>query len=243
MLHTTKGIVLRTIKYGDTSIVVSIYTELFGIQSYLVNGVRTERKSASKANIYQPSTLLDLIVYHTPNKNLQRIKEARVHTIYQKLQTHIVRNTIAVYIAELIGKTITEPETHIELFDFFESSFLWIEHAAENELANFPLIFSLHYARHLGFGIQDVYHPDTPILDLQNGRFCSKQELLGFDFIEGETAQLISNLCNDELLKEIPLTQQKRKELLGICIQYLRLHIPHLPELKSVAVLHEIFEA
>jgi len=240
MLHTTKGIVLRTIKYGDTSVVVAIYTELFGVQSYIVNGVRTEKKSASKANIYQPTTLLDLIVYHTPNKNLQRIKEARVNHIYTTLQSHIVKNTIAVYLSELIHKTISEPEANPDLFEFFETSFLLIDHSVENDLSNFPVVFTLQLAKHLGFGIHNEYSENEPVLDLQNGQFCAKQQVSSFHFIEGETARLISLLNTESSVEILLLNQSKRKELLAVCIQYLRLHIPHMSELKSVQVLHEI---
>ncbi len=240
MLHSTKGIVLRTIKYGDTSIVVAIYTELFGVQSYLVNGVRTEKRSAGKANIYQPTTLLDLVVYHAPNKNLQRIKEARVNHIYQQLQSHIVKNTIAIYLSELIHKTITEPETNPELFDFFETSFLFIDQHDESVLGNFPISFTLQLADHLGFGIHNSWSETNHILDLQNGQFCTKSELNSFHFIDGEQAQQLSSFMQDGSDTTFHLNQQKRRELLSICIQYLRLHIPHLSELKSVEVLHEV---
>lgn len=240
MLHSTKGIVLRTIKYGDTSIVVAIYTELFGTQSYIINGVRTERKSANKANIYQPTTLLDLVVYHAPNKNLQRIKEARVNYIYGDLQHHIVKNTIAIYITELIHKTISEPEANPDLFEFFENAFLYIDQNTEIELANFPIIFTLQLANHLGFGIHNEYSETNLIFDMQNGQFCTKNELTTLQFIEGELAQFLSILANDGEIKLALLNQMKRKELLSICIQYLRLHIPHLSELKSVEILHEV---
>ncbi|MBL7720826.1 MAG: recombination protein O N-terminal domain-containing protein, partial [Chitinophagaceae bacterium] len=64
-LHKTKGIVLRTVKYGETSVIVTLFTELFGIQSYLVNGVRaSSKKGTGKANMFQPAAILDLVVYH-----------------------------------------------------------------------------------------------------------------------------------------------------------------------------------
>ncbi len=240
MLHSTKGIVLRTIKYGDTSIVVAIYTEFFGVQSYLVNGVRTEKKSAGKANIYQPTTLLDLVVYHAPNKNLQRIKEARVNHIYQELQSHIIKNTIAIYIIELIHKTISEPETNLELFEFFEQTFLFIDKNDESSLANYPITFTLQLADHLGFGIHNTYSERNNILDLQNGQFCTREEVNSMYFIDGDHAIHLSFFANGYPKPESSLNQTARKELLAICIQYLRLHIPHLSELKSVDVLHEI---
>ena len=241
MLHTTKGIVLRTIKYGDTSIVVSIYTELFGVQSYLVNGVRTEKRSASKANIYQPSTMLDLVVYHAPNKNLQRIREARVNHIYREAQQHVVKNTIAIYLVELIHKTITEPETNAELFEFFEQSFLHIDAASSEDLADFPILFTLQLADRLGFGIHNIYSEKNNVFDLQHGQFCNRETLTSFQFVEGESARLLSHyVSQQEFDKADLLNQTKRKELLGICLLYLRLHIPHLSELKSVEILHEV---
>ena len=51
MTHKTKGIVLRTVKYGETSLVAIILTELFGVQTYMVNGVRTSKKTSAKANL------------------------------------------------------------------------------------------------------------------------------------------------------------------------------------------------
>jgi DNA repair protein RecO (recombination protein O) len=72
----TKGIVLKTVKYGETSVIVTAFTELFGTQTYLQNGVRTSnKKGQGKANLFQPGAILDLIVYHNELKNIQRIKE------------------------------------------------------------------------------------------------------------------------------------------------------------------------
>ena len=240
MLQSTKGIVLRTIKYGDTSIVVAIYTELFGLQSYLVNGVRTDRKTATKANIYQPTTLLDLVVYHSPNKNLQRIKEAKVHALFHHVQRDIIKNTIAVYCCELIHKTITEPEPNPVLFSFFENTFAQIDQQSETLLANRPLRFTLQLANHLGIGIHNHYTSDQPFFDMQNGQFCAREALGGFHYIQGDQALYLSMLAHDDETELPALNQNKRHELLGVCLQYLRLHLPHLVELKSVDVLHAV---
>src|SRR6187431_1942886 len=75
MTHKTKGIVLRTVRYGETSLVVTIFTELFGVQTYMVNGVRTSKKSSAKANHFQPGAILFMLVYHNDQKQMQRIKE------------------------------------------------------------------------------------------------------------------------------------------------------------------------
>ena len=120
MTHTTKRIVIRTVKYGETSVIVSIYTELFGIQSYIVNGVRTSSKSGSgKANLFQPAAILDLVVYHNELKNIQRLKEFRWGYLYKTLFFDVIKNSVALYMIELMQKTLKQPESNPDLFSFF----------------------------------------------------------------------------------------------------------------------------
>ena len=97
MTHKTKGIVLRTIKYGETSVVVTIFTELFGVQAYLVNGVRGSGKSSARANHFQPGALLDMVVYHSDQKQMQRIKEFRWDFLFQQVLSDVIKNNIALY--------------------------------------------------------------------------------------------------------------------------------------------------
>ena len=127
MTHKTKGIVLRSIKYGETSLVVTLFTELFGIQTYMVNGVRTSKKSASKANHFQPTAILDLVVYHSENKSMQRIKEFSWAVLYSNLLSDVIKNSIASFMAELIQKCLKQPEPNSDLFNFCEESFLQLD--------------------------------------------------------------------------------------------------------------------
>ena len=117
MIYKTKGIVLRTIKYGETSIVVNIFTELFGIQSYLVNGVRSSGKTL-KANFFQPTSILEMEVYHNELKNLQRIKEFKWGYLYKNILNDVTRNLVALYMIELLQKCLKQPENNIDLFQF-----------------------------------------------------------------------------------------------------------------------------
>src|ERR1700754_2635677 len=110
-LHKTKGIVVRVVKYGETSVIVTVFTELFGIQSYMVNGVRTSsKKGPGKANLFQPAAILDLVVYHNELKNLQRIKEFKWGHLYQHLFFNVVKNSVALFMVELLQKTLKQPE-------------------------------------------------------------------------------------------------------------------------------------
>ena len=104
-LHKTKGIVLRTVRYGETSIIVAIFTELFGVQSYLVNGVRvSSNKGMGKATLFQPAAILDLVVYHNELKQLQRIKEFRWGHLYHNILSDVKKNAVALFMVELLTK-------------------------------------------------------------------------------------------------------------------------------------------
>jgi DNA repair protein RecO (recombination protein O) len=127
-LHKTKGIVLRVVKYGETSLVVTIFTELFGVQSYMVNGVRTStKKGTGKANLFQPTAILDLIVYHNELKHLNRIREFKWHYIYQHIFSDVPKNAVALFMIELLTKCLKQPEPNAELFEFIEDAFIHLD--------------------------------------------------------------------------------------------------------------------
>src|SRR4051812_32948289 len=99
MTHKTKGIVLRTVKYGDTSVIASVYTEVFGVQSYIVKGVRqTTKKSSGKAIYFQPGAILDMVVYQNNLKNLQFIKEYEWAFLYEHVLFDVAKNAVAMYV-------------------------------------------------------------------------------------------------------------------------------------------------
>src|SRR3954470_10838058 len=117
MIHKTKGIVLRAVKYGEASLIVSIYTELFGVQSYIVNGVRKAgKKGHGKGNMFQPPAMLDLVVYQNDLNSLQRIREFKWAYLYQTVMFDIRKNSVALFMTELLQKTVREPEPNPDLF-------------------------------------------------------------------------------------------------------------------------------
>src|SRR5215510_4764503 len=131
-LHQTWGIVLRAVKYGETSLIVTIFTDLFGIQSYLVNGVRASTKKGSgKANLFQPAAILDLVVYHSELKNLQRLKEFKWAHLLQYIFSDVKKNAVAVFMVELLTKCLKQPEANPELFYFVEDSFIHLDQSSE----------------------------------------------------------------------------------------------------------------
>ncbi len=243
MIHKTKGIILRTVKYGETSIITNVYTELFGVQSYIVKGVRQiSKRSQGKENFFQPAAILQMEVYHNELKNLQFIKEYQWSYLYERIFFDVVRNAAAIYIIELLQHGIKQPEANAKLFYLIENTLQELDTANNAIVSNLPLFFLLHFAAELGFKIQGDYSNESCFLDLQEGRF-TKEKPVHPHYIQGEPAQLISHIININFyrdLEHIKLTHEKRRQLLYALQTFLALHISDFGEMRSLNVLQEV---
>ena len=242
-LQHTKGVVLRTLKYGETSVIVTIFTELFGIQSYIVNGVRVSTKKGSgKANLFQPSAILEMIVYHNELKQLQRIKDFRWGIIYQHIFSNVRKNAVAVFMIELLTKCLKQPEANANLFHFVEDCFLHLDEASDSVTANYPLFFALHLPVFFGFRFSDNYSELYPFLDLKEGRFL-KQQPPHPHFLDDKQSSVTSQLLKvqqPEELEDIKLNHDFRRNLLYAYEVYYALHIQDFGTMRTLPVLREI---
>jgi DNA repair protein RecO (recombination protein O) len=242
-LHHTRGIVLRTVKYGETSVIVAIFTELFGLQSYLVNGVRTSSKKGSgKANLFQPSAILDMVVYHNELRQLQRIKEFKWGHVYHHLLSDVKKNAVALFMIELLGKCLKQPESNPDLYHFAEDALLHLDAGSATVAANFPLFFALHLPVFFGLRIQDNYSSTRPYLDLQEGVFTTDAPYHSF-MLEDKQAFITSQLLKvqqPEELEEIKLHHEFRRSLLQAYEKYYILHIQDFGTMRTLPVLREI---
>lgn len=244
MLHKTRGIVLRTVKYGDTSVILSIFTELFGIQSYIVNGVRTAKPKA-KGNLLQPGNILEMVVYHQEQKNLQRISEFKLGYLYTALRFNVVKNTVTLYMIELLQKCLKQPEQHPELYYLAEHTLRLLDISEGNIVANLPLYFTLQLATLLGFRLNGRYSEYTPYLDLQEGTFTDLPPH-HTNYLDTVNSQLTDQLfqCREPAaLSDIQMNKDRRRKLLYAYLDFLKLHMPDFTELHSPSILHEILDA
>jgi DNA repair protein RecO (recombination protein O) len=244
MTHKTKGIVLRTVKYGETSVISSVYTELFGVQAYIVKGVRqSSKKSSGKPIFFQPAAMLEMVVYHNELRNLNFIKEYEWSYVYQDVFFDVVKNTVAMYIVEMLQHSLKQPEANPDLFYMVEDTLKQLDKGTTAFTANLPLYFSLHLAGELGFRIQGEYSVQSPVLDLMEGQFVDRRPQHSY-FVEKElaqaTSQLLSiNFYND--LENIHFSRPTRQELLRIFQNYIALHVQDFGEIKTLPVLQQIF--
>ncbi len=245
VLHKTKAVVLRTVKYGETSLIVSAYTELYGLQSYIVQGVRSStKKGTGKANYFQPGSILELVVYHQEMKNLQRIKEFKWSYLYEQVFADIIKNSVLLFMVELLQKCIKEPENNPDLFSFVEDALMQLDKADDAVTANFPIYFALHLTGFFGFQLNTEAAEQRSILDLQEGSFVKDYPQHVY-YVDGKTAELFRELLKvmqPVELNEIPMNYLQRRQILESIETYYLLHVPEFSKLKSLPVLQQIME-
>ncbi len=243
MTHKTKGIVLRTIKYGESSVITTVYTELFGIQHYLVKGVRqTTKRSAGKAAFFQPAAILDMEVYHNELKNLQFIKDYQWGYLYQEVLFNVVRNAVAMYVVELLQHSLKQPEANPELFYLIEDTLKQLDKGTDTFTANLPLYFMLHLSEELGFQVQGTYSKATPVLDLSEGVFIESLPEHPY-YLSGDLAKTTSDIMNIMFyndLENIQLNRTIRRQLTAAYQQFMALHIQDFGEIRSLPILQEV---
>lgn len=218
MLHKTRGIVFKYFKYRDTSIIVKIFTEAFGVQTYIVNGIRS-KSSKSKIALYQPLTLLDLVVYYKESAEISRISEIKCLSPFQSLSTDIRKTAIAMFMAEILYKSVKEQGEVVSLFEFIFHSIEILDRLPES-FENFHLQFLLKLARYLGFGIEssDYFYHSFP------------------EEVSDEIRQLLQNPY-----EQAPkMSNALRRSLLEHIIKFYQTHIDTLKEINSIKVLQEV---
>ena len=231
MLYKTRGIVLNFIKYRETSIVTRIYTEDFGLQSYIVNSVRgSNRKGKSKISFFQPLTLLDLVVYYKKTAGLTRISDIHCASPYQHIPYNVIKSSIALFITEVLNKSLKEEEGNAELFAFIQQSLLVFDQM-EVGFENFHLQFMLKLSRYLGFIPQSA-----------RDFFAQVYEFVGKPTITDEEGYLLSQLLENRYTEHTIVSRTVRQLLLDDLIKFYQLHVASFGEIKSLAVLREVLE-
>lgn len=240
MIIASEGIVLRTIKYSDTSVISKIYTREKGMLSFLIMGVYS-KKAAIKPSMLQPLQPLELHFYWHQNKTLFKIKELRPSVILNNLHYDLNRSSIAVFMAELINKSIQEEETHPALYDFLMKSILMLD-SLPSSLANFPLFFLLEYSKVLGFYPHNDYSAETPFFELHQGMFTHEFDNDNY-FILPPASEYFAKMLETsfEQFDTLSIPKQIRQLLLRKLIAYYQVHLHGFRNLNSLQVLEDMY--
>lgn len=241
MIIKTRGIVFKSIKYGETSLIVDIYTEEKGLQKYMIHGVRS-RKAKTKASLLQVLSIVDLVAFARENKELNRVKEVRSAHIFQSIPFNIIKGAIGLFIAEVARKTIKEREENKALFQFLLETILFLDQT-EQAVNNIHLSFLLGLSNFLGIVPSGDYSKEAPIFDMQEGVFVSEQKT-HLHYLEEHFSFLMYQLLRFPMEEshQVRISNTERRRLLKKLLDYYHLHIDNMPTINAHLVLQEVLE-
>jgi len=221
MVITSKAIVLNSIKYADYDLIVKCYTEI-GIKSYMIKRIFKQKKGKLTSAFFQPLTQLEITAAYNPNKTLHFIKEAKISVPYTTIPNNVVKQTILVFLSEVLSGALREEEANPQLFSYLETAFIWLD--THSETSNFHLLFLMNLTKFLGFYPEK--RNNSLYFDLEDGKFIDK--IISKQYISGENLIYFKQLLgtNFDVLNELKFNKKIRQYLLEILIQYFELHLP-----------------
>lgn len=229
MLVKTQGLVLSYIRFKDTSIIVKIFTRELGLKSYIVNGVRSST-AKSKMAMYQPMTLLDLVVYFKESSAINRINEVKLLHAYQRVPFDFKRSGIAMFMAEVLSKSIYEDYQNESLFDFLHESLLLLD-SNQVQLQHFPIAFLMESSKYLGFA------PETSEAFFEE---------LNLDWASIRDFQIeaayLANMLEQAFDFEEQVPGMARRNLLDMLLSFYSKHLEQEKEWKSIKILRQIMQ-
>ncbi|MEL6864252.1 MAG: DNA repair protein RecO [Bacteroidota bacterium] len=239
MLIKTRGIIFRSVKYGETSFITDIYTEEKGLRNFIISGVRRPKSTVS-AGLLQVMSLVDMVTYYREDKEMNRIKEIKAAHIYTQTPFDMMRSAVGMFMVELARKTIREKEENKALFNFLYGSFKYLDETKDS-VANLHLKFMLDLTVFAGFLPNGQYSEQYPYFDLQEGEFTA-DEPMHFHYLQPESSQLMSQLLFAETTDchQFTISREQRRSLLRSLIDFYRLHIDNFPKLNTHEILEEV---
>ena len=241
MQETLRGIVLRTVKYGDHSLIIDLFTDSHGRQSFITT-IRRTKRTAPSVSLWQPLSMVELCAdLRTGARQLPRPTDVRTYYTYTNLPYSPVKSTLALFLAEFLCAALYEEKENPPLYQYVESSLQWLDTVqSPTSTANFHLAFLMHLSRFIGI-YPNLERPDR-YFDLLAGSYCDRQPPHAHYLRDGEARALPTLFRMDYPTMHLyRLSRGERQRILHVLNEYYRLHIPNFPELKSLEVLQEVY--
>lgn len=241
MTEKTTGIVLRCLKYNDTSHIVNVYTELTGSASYIIK-VSRARRTGVRSSFFHPLALVELETEGRNSAQLRKITEARLPYPLHSLPVNPFKASIALFLGEFLYYALREEGVNEPLFAYLLHSIRWFDGCKELSIANFHLVFLMRLSRFLGLYPNLEGFKQGCYFDLQNAQFVYFRPKHN-QYLHPEESSLVVNLMrmNYETMHLFSFNRLQRVRCLEVLNDFYRIHIPGFPQLRSLEVLQELF--
>lgn len=239
MVEKVEGIVLRTIKYSDNSLIIQLFTREHGRISCIAKGIHNKKSKFAPA-LFHPFFIFNAEIYFSNKKEIQIIKEVNIANSLKDLRDNHYKLAIAMFIAEVLNKTIKYQNADEKLFEFIKIMIYKFD-VEHNSPANFHLYFLLGMTHFLGFYPVNNYTNELPYFDLLNAQFV--KAYADSQTIDKEYSELISQIMNIQNNEwwTLNLSSFQRRKIIEILLNYYTLHTGINMKVKSLDVLTEVF--
>ena len=179
MQYSVEAITLTTIKYGDSSLILSCFTKQYGLQSYMLKGILSSRNNKKiPRSLFEPLNLLELEVPKNSKDRLGYIKEAKLHYPFQSIPFDLRKKSLLFFLAEVISQVVNEErEVNLSLYDFLKTRLLWLD--TEDQVGLFHIKMMLDLTKFIGF-YPNLTQKNALFFDLKTGCMGSTITLLIF---------------------------------------------------------------
>ena len=241
MLTKTQAIVLHAIKYGETRLIVDMFTKVFGRQAFIVSIPKTP-KGKVKKQFFQPLTILEIETDIRPRQQLQKLHDVRLAAPFASIPFEPDKLAISLFVAEFLYYALRSEQRNELLYDYLEYSIVWLD-GQQERFANFHLVFLLRLTRFLGFYPNLDDYKDGDYFDLRESVFMPVPPEHR-DFLHPEEAQKVQLMMRMDFptMHLFRMSHQERNRLLEVSLKYYRLHLPDFPEMKSIEVLQALYQ-
>lgn len=233
MLESSEAVILRTIKYGETSIILTVYTENLGYRSFIQNGVR-KNKARLSYNYFQIGNLVQIEWKDDPSKSLLRLKDFQLSSPYKSIPFDLHKSSMAMFVCEVTQKAVKEPDFQGRIFRLIKNTLQFID-STSDKVSNLSLFYLLELSKYLGFAPVNVLENfKEGYFDLKEGIF-TKFEPAHQAYLDVEDSILLKDILNLEIenIVKLSLQRQERINLLERLLQYYQLHIETMQEVVS----------
>lgn len=240
MREKLTAISLYTIKYSDKNSIVHLFTRRLGRVAMLLPQGMTAAARRRNA-LFMPLSVLDIEAVRTVGSDLLRLKEVNAINVGHELHLNPMKNAIALFLSELLGRVVIDREDSAELFDFATHAAQLLEYQ-QRGLGNFHICFMMKLAILLGIYPDLGGYSDGYGFDMQEAQFALYDRVRPL-MLGAAEARAIYNMsrmtfANMHLFK---YNRIQRGEVLDKMLQYYKLHGALSGELKSPEVLMQLF--
>ena len=239
-MPNSRGFVVKSIKNGETSMIVSCYLEDIGLKSFIVKGIYGAKKPKfSKAHFF-PLNFISINYSISKPDRLSYIKEVKPVVIFNSLHSSIEKSTVIIFLSEILNSVFKEEgDKNQNLFNFLDKSLNWFD--SQEKCNNFHIKFLIELTRHIGF-YPNISSKEDKFFNLESGSSSTIKPIA--KFIDLDDYELFKQLLGMKFedLNYMAIDKDSRQRLLNHIIDYYSLHLQMFNSPKSIDVFSEIFK-